>query len=78
MITLLVFLLVYIVSVAINWNWIRIAHSKDGIYYGLIPDMDDMIVTYAPLINSLYVFQCLFRRPKESSVNYFSNHFKIK
>lgn len=56
-------LIVYVFSVWKNYNWIRIAYSKDGRYSNLDTDVVDIIVTLFPIVNTFNLAVILFESP---------------
>jgi len=69
---------VYLVSVYFVWRYMRIAHSKGGIWYNLDIDAGTIFWTVAPVFNTIAVFLAyVFFPPKERKRNY-NKFFKIK
>ncbi len=59
MITLIIILAsIYLFSTFLMWNYIRISHSKGGIYQNIIPEVDDFIFTLFPVINTVFGVCC--------------------
>ena len=49
---IIIFSISYLLSVIITWNFIRIAHSKGGIYSYSKPDLMDVLITFMPILNT--------------------------
>jgi hypothetical protein len=54
---------IYIISVLRVRRWIRIAYSKEGVRSGCSVDMNEIIVTFVPILNTAIMIDCMFQSP---------------
>lgn len=54
---------IYLISVLRMRRWIRIAYSKDGVRSGCRIEMDDVAVTFIPILNTGIMIGCMFHSP---------------
>ena len=68
----IIILVVYALSAYRNYKWIQKAyyHNK-GIFYGLKPNIADLLFTFIPLMNTIISFYSLFIPPAERETNFF-------
>jgi hypothetical protein len=77
--TLIIIIATYLLSVYLMWRYIRIAHSKDGIWSFTYPDRTDLFITFFPFLNTLAVLMGYISfPPREKNNRNFSKFFKIK
>ena len=78
---LLIFALVYLLSVYLNWLYFHKVYSEIGVWNMLTPNTTDVFLTFTPIINSLFACAAwLFYYPinREFKSYDFSKFFKIK
>ena len=75
---IIIFVLIYIISVIINYRFVRIAHSKKGRWSNCNVELSDAVLTFCPIINVasciFYVFMSPYRNKK---INY-NQLFKVE
>lgn len=54
---------IYLISVLRVRRWISIAYSKDGVRSGCSVDMNEIIVTFVPILNTAIMIDCMFQSP---------------
>jgi hypothetical protein len=75
---ILTILAIYILSFLRMYFWIRNAHSKDGIWSSLEPDIESFIFTAVPLANtiaSILVTTVSWNGKKNKPLNFFKLNF---
>lgn len=83
-IILIVSAVVYVVSGYLTWLYIKIAHSKNGIWQGIFSDEFDVVITLTPVINMIGIFLWLEESPrsktkdKTKTKRNYNKFFKIK
>lgn len=80
MTTLLIILIsIYIVSFIGAYKYIQLAHSKNGNWSCLNPDIGDYFVTFCPVCNTIVASKLIFNPPVPStSKTPKFNFFRIK
>lgn len=68
-------IVIYLVSVAWLWNYVRICYSPKGVDRHLTPTMKDVVIVLCPVVNTIFSLFSLSESPyaKEyrCSVNWF-------
>ena len=76
---IVIYLIVYGLSVYLCWKYISIAHSKIGIWSYLNPDFSDVFICFVPLFNTMTaMFSWIFFYPVRKESNRYHKFFKIK
>jgi len=82
MMTIIILVVIYILSVLQTHRFLRIAYSKNARWSGLDTDYGDLIITALPLLNTIFAIGFLFLSPyewkKEEGASNFNKFFKIK
>ena len=76
--TTLILIVIYLASVLITWNFMKIAHGKKGIWYNLDTGSAELLLTFMPLINTVFCFMYLPSGPYRDSNSNFNKFFKVK
>ena len=76
MITLLIFILIYLISVFLHWLHIHFSHSKGGIFAHYEIDNGDWVLMLVPLINTVFAIVMWIARYPIKFSNY--KFFKLK
>ena len=66
--------IIYLLSVVSMWNFLRIAHSKDGIWMYVDTSWSDVFITVLPVYNTVGFIVCfiVWSTDKESSTTSFN------
>lgn len=74
---ILVFIITYILSVAINYRWLQLAHyHPKGNYKMIAPLPSDVFFTFFPIINYFGAIYCIFTPWKDSKYRKDNSIFK--
>ena len=76
--TTLILSAIYLTSVLITWNYMKIAHGKNGRWSNLDTGTPELLLTLTPILNSFFIFIWLIIPPFRESKNNFNNFFKVK
>ena len=74
---ILVAIVVYIVSVISGWFYVKLAHSKNGVWKNVNTDSKDVFVTFCPIINTLFIVGWVIEFPIKSEFN-FNKFFNVR
>jgi hypothetical protein len=84
---LVAIILVYVMSAYGFWNYVRLSHSKDGIFSAIEPDTVDIVLVFTPILNLIFCYLYLmdppvkreFKKPiKKKSSKRLNKFFNIK
>jgi hypothetical protein len=59
-------ILIYVISVILNWKWVNIAYSKDGVRYKNTYELhliEEPVLTLIPVINTISAVRWLLEWP---------------
>lgn len=60
-------LIIYVLSVILNWKWVNIAYSKDGVRYGMYYNREDLAdepaLALVPVINTIAAVRWIVEWP---------------
>lgn len=71
---------VYIVSAYLMWRFTKISHSKGGRYERSTPDSEDLLLTFLPILNTLFAiigWILFFPRKRVKKERNYSKFFAI-
>lgn len=68
-------IIIYIVSVYMMWRYIRIAHSKGGIWENVKTKASDLFMIFLPFSNTVFAFFNLFDPPRKRKTKRNFNKF---
>ena len=79
MITIIILILIYLLSVVLNYLYLKLAHSKNGIYEHINIELPDLCITFFPVLNTMAVIMCyIFYLPFLRKPSNFNKFFKVK
>ena len=72
---ILIILLIYVLPLVFAYRFVRIAHSKNGRWSNLSPEVGDFLITIIPILNLLTAFTSPYPENKRGLI--WSKFFKI-
>lgn len=75
--TLIILTIIYLVSVVLTYNYMRIAHSEGGRWSSQNTGFAEIFFTVTPFLNTMFSL-FWFCKPPYYNTNNFNNFFKVK